>query len=111
MDELRTVLRASPGTCPAYPQAGRLTELLRFCPLQTEAVVALEAAGYNEQQLFDAGVSIFAPEGKLMMPFGCSTYKGVPKPTGDRSFGKPTMGGYCPFEAAVVDRLIELTVK
>ena len=111
MEELRKVLGASPGTCPAYPVAGRFTELLRFCPLQREALVALEGAGFTCQQLYDAGTNIFAPEGRYMIAFGCANYKGVPRLTRDLSFGKPVVAGICPFEVAVVDELIELTVK
>ena len=109
VDLLDEVLCASVGVCPAY-RCQVVRDLLRFCPLQREAIITLEDAGYTEQQLFDLHVSIFAPPGRQMISFGCRNYKGTPKPTGDSAFGKPVMGGICPLENDVVDRLIELTL-
>jgi len=104
---LEQVVGAGVGCCPAYhSQVER--NLLRFCPLQVEAISILEDAGWTEQQMCDLHVSIFAPPGRSMIHFGCAHYKGIPKPTGDRALGAPVMGGFCPLEESVVDSLIQL---
>jgi hypothetical protein len=105
---LKQVLGAAVGCCPAY-HSWVERNLLRFCPLQVEAISTLEDSGWTMRQMYDLHVSIFAPTRPMsMLSFGCAHYKGVPKPTGDRSFGKPIMGGFCPLEEAVVDSLIQL---
>ena len=108
-DPLDEVLSAGVGVCPAFRCQVIPELLLRFCPLQKEAITTLEEAGFTDQQLYDLHVSIFAPAGRQMISFGCRQYKGTPKPTGDFSHGKPVMGGICPLESDVVDRLIQLT--
>lgn len=113
MEELKQILDASPGTCPAYSHAGRFTQLLRTCPLQKEAIVALEAKFGSEdgsiEKATGMNINLFVPIGGGIS-FGCATYRGTPKPTGDSSFGKPVMGGVCPLEEQVIDQLLQITL-
>lgn len=112
MEELTEVLKASPGSCPAF-RVQNITPLLRMCPLQVEAIQALEAKfgaeGGSIEKATGLYINIFVPVGGGMR-FNCKQYKGSPKPGRDLSYGKPVMTGHCPFEEAVVNQLIEIAL-